>query len=84
MSVAAIHTGRTPMQRDTDTGDISEYRDAFTRVDLRVARALPVLGLEFVLGADNVFDQRPAEWAGFTGRHVYTSLSYSFNQPVVR
>lgn len=84
MSVAAIHTGRTPMQRDTDTGDISEYRDAFTHVDLRVARALPVLGLEFVLGADNVFDQRPAEWAGFTGRHVYTSLSYSFNQPVVR
>lgn len=84
MSVAAIHTGRTPMQRDASTGAISEYRDAFTRVDLRLARAISALGLELVLGADNVFDRRPAEWAGFTGRHVYTSLSYTFNQPFVR
>lgn len=84
VSVAGIHTGRTPMQRDAESGTVSSYRDAFTRVDLRVARALPALGLEFVVGADNLFDQRPAEWAGFTGRHVYTSLSYTFNQPVVR
>lgn len=79
-SVTAVHTGRTPMQRDAETGRISSYRDAFTRVDLRLARALPSLGLEYVVGADNVFDQRPAEWAGFTGRHIYTSLSFTFNR----
>lgn len=83
-SLAAVHTGRTPMRRDADSGGVSAYRDAFTRLDLRLARAIPVLDLEFVIGADNVFDHRPAEWAGFTGRHVYTTLSYSFNQSSVR
>lgn len=83
-SLSAVHTGRTPMRRDADAGTISAYRDAFTRLDVRIARPLPSLGLELVLGADNLFDQRPAEWAGFTGRHVYTTLSYSFNQSPVR
>ncbi len=79
MSLSAIHTGRTPMQRDT-SGAISSWRDEFTRLDVRVARAIAPLGLEFVLGADNVLDRRPAQWAGFTGRHVYTSFSYSFHR----
>jgi outer membrane receptor for ferrienterochelin and colicins len=78
-SVTGLHTGRTPMTRDPDSGAISAWRDAFTRVDVRLARALPFTdrAAEIVLGADNLFDTRPAEWAGFTARHVYTSLSWS-------
>ncbi len=82
--LTALHTGRTAMQRDADTGAITSWRDAFTRVDIRIARALPILALEMVVGADNLFDRRPADWAGFTGRHVYTSLSYSFNSQASR
>ena len=51
---------------------------------LRVVRPLRSLGLEFVIGADNLFDRRPAEWAGFTGRHVYTSLTYTFTSQASR
>ncbi len=76
-SLTAVHTGRTPMQRDDASGAITSRRDAFTRLDLRLSRAVRSLGLEWVLGADNLFDARPASWAGFTGRHVYTSFTYS-------
>jgi len=76
-SLTAVHTGRTPMQRDDATGVITSRRDAFTRLDVRVSRPLPSLGLEWVAGADNLFDARPDAWAGFTGRHVYTSLTYT-------
>ncbi|MBX3131871.1 MAG: TonB-dependent receptor [Gemmatimonadaceae bacterium] len=74
-SVTLVHTGRTAMQRDS-AGAVSSHRDAFTRFDLRVARTL-LSGLEFSFGADNLFDRRPREWAGFTGRHVYTSFTYT-------
>jgi outer membrane receptor for ferrienterochelin and colicins len=83
-SVAAVHTGRTPMQRDADTQAVSSWRDAFTRMDVRFAKPLQRLGLEFVLGADNVLDARPAEWAGFTGRHIYSSLTYTFSSQSTR
>lgn len=83
-NVSAVHTGRTAMQRDADTQAVSAWRDAFTRIDLRVAKPFSSLGLEFVLGADNVFDARPAEWAGFTGRHLYTSLTYTFSSQASR
>ncbi len=76
-SITLVHTGRTPMQREDSTGAVNSHRDAFTRVDLRLARALPLSGLEFSIGADNLFDRRPREWAGFTGRHVYTTLTYT-------
>lgn len=76
-SVTLVHTGRTPMQRDDATGTVNSHRDAFTRVDLRFARTLSLSGLEFSLGADNILDRRPREWAGFTGRHVYTTLTYT-------
>ncbi|MBA3853762.1 MAG: hypothetical protein C0503_05055 [Gemmatimonas sp.] len=76
-SVTIVHTGRTPMQRDDSTNAVTSTRDAFMRVDMRFARTLPVSGLEFSVGADNVFDRRPREWAGFTGRHVYTTLTYT-------
>lgn len=76
-SVSGIATGRTPMERDEATGVISSSRDAFVRVDARIARSLPY-GAEFVLGSDNVFNAQPAQWAAFTGRHTYTALSFSF------
>lgn len=78
-SVSAIATGRTPMQRNVATGAITSWRDPFARVDARLARTLRG-GAELVLGADNLFDQRPAEWAGFTGRHVYTTLTWSYSR----
>lgn len=79
-SLTAIHTGRTPMQRDDASGEVTSSRDAFTRLDVRVARALPLGGTELALGADNVLDRRPAEWAGFTGRHVYATISWNFTR----
>ncbi len=82
--VTALHTGRTPMARDAGTGAITAWRDAFTRVDLRVMRGLPSAGLEFAFGVDNLFDDRPEEWAGFTGRHLYTSLTWTLSRPLAR
>jgi outer membrane receptor for ferrienterochelin and colicins len=78
-SVSAVATGSTPMERDDATGAITSWRDAFARVDARVSRTLSG-GMELVLGADNLFDQQPGQWAGFTGRHLYTSLSWTINR----
>lgn len=72
ISLTGVHTGRTPMRR-TDTG--TDDRDAFLRFDTRIAVALPA-GLEVVAGVDNVLDARPDDWPGFTGRHLYTGLSW--------
>ena len=83
-SLGAFHTGSTPMQRDDSTGAITSRRDAYTRVDVRLARAIPSVGLEFALGADNLFDRRPSQWAGFTGRHVYTALSWNLSRTTAR
>jgi outer membrane receptor protein involved in Fe transport len=55
---------------------VTSWRDSFLRADLRVARSLPG-GLELSVGADNLFDRQPDNWAGFTGRHVYTALSWT-------
>jgi outer membrane receptor for ferrienterochelin and colicins len=89
LSATGLYTGRMPMTRDDSTGLISSYRDAFARLDLRIARTLtwagqPIArGLELVIGVDNAFDRRPAEWAGFTGRQLYTTLSWNL-QPTFR
>jgi len=80
MSVTGVVTGRTPMERDAATGLVTGWRDAFLRADLRLAQPLPG-GAELVLGADNLFDARPAQWAGFTGRHLYTGLSWAPTLP---
>ena len=68
------------MERDT-TGAVTSWRDAFTRIDLRVARRF-AQGLELAVGADNLFDTLPAQWAGFTRRHVYTALTWHPGRPV--
>jgi outer membrane receptor for ferrienterochelin and colicins len=74
-SVSGIYTGATPMQRAVD-GAITSERDAFLRLDARLARRLPQ-GLELVVGVDNLFDRRPAQWEGATARQLYTALSWT-------
>ena len=70
--LTGLHTGRTPMSREAD-GVL--WREGFTRFDLRVAQRLPA-GLEFVAGVDNVLDRQVADWPGFVGRQIYTSLTW--------
>ena len=82
-ATTVVYTGRTPMQRDDATGAITGWRDPYARLDARLAREIPG-GLELVIGADNVFDARPAQWAGYTGRHIYTSLSWTFDRALAR
>lgn len=77
-SVTGIVTGATPMAADDATGALA-WRDRFARTDVRVARRVPG-GLELVVGADNLFDVQPERWAGFAGRHVYTSFTWSFDR----
>ena len=82
-SVSGTYTGRTPMLRDESSGAVTSWRDAYGRVDVRLAHRLPG-GFELVAGADNLFDQQPAEWAGFTGRHLYTALSWALDREDTR
>lgn len=51
----------------------TQWREPFTRFDMRAVKDLPG-GFELVGGVDNVFDQRVDEWPGFTGRHLYMSI----------
>jgi outer membrane receptor for ferrienterochelin and colicins len=74
-TVTALYTGTTPMTR-SDDGTITSEREAFARLDARLAHDLPA-GLEAVLGADNVFDARPDEWADATGRRWYAGLRWN-------
>lgn len=83
LSVTGVYTGRTPMERDAATGLVTGWRDAFVRADARLAQPLPG-GAELVVGADNLFGARPARWAGFTGRHLYTGLSWAPNPITAR
>jgi outer membrane receptor for ferrienterochelin and colicins len=73
VALTGVHTGSTPMRRTED--GVVDWREPFTRFDLRVAQDLPG-GLRFVAGVDNVLDQIVAEWPGFVGRQFYTSLSW--------
>lgn len=74
MSVSGFYTSRTPMQREA--GTITSWRDAYPRVDLFVGRPL-VRDVEVSLNVGNLFDQRPAQWAGFTGRQLALSLNWA-------
>lgn len=74
LGVTGTYTGRTPMQRDEQSVVTSE-RDAFARMDVRLAQRLP-LDLELTLGADNLFDARPDEWAEHVGRQLYLGLAW--------
>lgn len=71
-TATGVFTGETPMQR---TAAGTEWRDGFLRFDLRLAQELPG-GFDLSVGLDNVLDERPADWPGFTGRRFYTGLSW--------
>jgi outer membrane receptor for ferrienterochelin and colicins len=75
ISATAIYTGATPMQRN-DPGLLT--REAYVRLDTRVAHALPY-GLEVSLGVNNVADMRPSLWPGYTGRQIYAGASWRSN-----
>jgi outer membrane receptor protein involved in Fe transport len=71
-SATTLYTGETPVTR-SQSG--VTFRDAFFRMDARLAQSLPA-GIELVLGADNVFDAQPARWPGLAERHVYVSVGW--------
>lgn len=87
-SVTALYTGRTPIERNDTTGAITSYREGYARVDLRLARTLGSRApgartIDLIVGVENLFDRRPASWAGYTGRQLYTTLSWNL-QPSSR
>lgn len=86
ISTTGVFTGRTPMERDTTSGQITSWRDAFPRLDLRLARRIGALtgAPEIVFGADNAFDTQPTQWAGFNRRQLYASLSWTFHHTPAR
>lgn len=74
-TVTGVYTGATPMER-ADDGAITSERDAWGRVDARLAYELPA-GVQAVLGADNLFDARPDEWADAVSRRWYAGLRWN-------
>ena len=77
-SVSDIYTGSTPMER-ADDGSISSTREAYNRIDLRIARQ--TFGhADLSIGVDNVFDARPALWADPTVRQVYAGITWHTRQ----
>ncbi len=72
LSATAIYTGSTPMQRNED--EVLK-RAAYTRLDTRIAHALPY-GLEVSLGVNNVADTQPQLWPGYTGRQIYLGAAW--------
>jgi outer membrane receptor for ferrienterochelin and colicins len=72
--VGAVYSGAAPVRR-LDNGT-TERRDGFLRVDLRLGWDLPA-GIGLTAGVENVFDTRPGEWPGFTGRQVYAGVGWS-------
>ena len=72
ISASGVRTGRTAMSREEGS---TQWRDAYTRFDLRLAQELPG-GLQLVAGADNVLDATVDEWPGFSGRHIYLGMSW--------
>lgn len=74
VSVTGVRMGRAPISLVGD-GSVT-HRDAFNRLDLRVAQLLP-WSMELTGGVDNAFDATPANWPGFTGRQFYLGLRWS-------
>lgn len=82
VALTGLYTGRTPMQRD-ETGTITSTREAFLRFDARIAHPLPY-GLELSVGADNLFDAAPDQWADAVGRLWYVGLSWNTERTSIR
>jgi outer membrane receptor protein involved in Fe transport len=70
--LTGIFTGQTPLRRN-QTAVL--YRDAYARVDARIAQTL-LQTVELSLGANNLFDRKPADWPGYTGRQIYIGAAW--------
>jgi outer membrane receptor for ferrienterochelin and colicins len=79
--VTAVYTGRTPVDRDS-LGAV-RMREGFPRLDARIAQTLP-RGLEFSLGVRNLTGAGPADWPGYTGRHVYAGIGWRTSESLSR
>ena len=75
LEVSAHYTGDTPLRRTG--GEITQTRDAWTSLNLRVARPiLPDLNASFTV--HNALDsQQGADWPGFTGRQIALRISWA-------
>ena len=71
-ALSGVYTGRTPLRRGAAG---VEEREGYLRFDASLAQPLP-RGLELSLGARNLLNARPDEWAGYTGRHLYVELGW--------
>lgn len=74
-TIRMAYAGRTPIARNESSGTV-QYRGAFPRLDLRLARQL---GNRLELSGEmrNVLDrQLGAEWPGFTGRQALLQLRW--------
>jgi len=72
VTLTGIHTGSTLVSRDDDA---AVERSGFTRLDVRVAQALP-RGLEVSAGVDNLTDTRPELWPGYVNRQFHFGIGW--------
>ena len=72
-ALTGVYTGATPVQR-TEAGEVLE-REGFLRFDANLSAHLPA-GMHLTAGARNIFDARPGEWPGFTGRHLFIGVGW--------
>jgi outer membrane receptor for ferrienterochelin and colicins len=72
LTFTAVHTGKTPLAR-TDSGP--HERDPFTRIDLRMAQTV-LNRVDVSVGVENLFEERPTGWPGFSGRQGYVGLRW--------
>lgn len=73
-SVTLLYWSKAPAEQTTvGFNTVTAYRDPFTRVDARIARAVGA-GVEAQVGVQNLFDARPADWPGITERQWYAGV----------
>jgi len=77
LTVTGRYVGDTPVQRDS-AGTVT-IRPAFTQLDVRVAQQV-LNDVELSIGVENLFDETPAHWPGFAGRHFYATVSWHAGQ----
>jgi len=77
LTMTARYVGNTPVQRDS--AGILTTRPGFARFDVRVAQRV-LNDFDVSIGVENVFDEIPAHWPGFAGRHLYATVSWHAGQ----
>ena len=71
-ALSGIYTGTTPVQRNEET--VVE-REGYLRFDATLSASLPA-GLQISGGVRNLLDERPEQWPGFTGRHLFIGIGW--------